>query len=81
MQTPQGALDDPQAAALGIFTEVTYPGMRRPAKVVDLPVRLSRTPGGIRQRPPTVGEHTDEILAELGFDTAAIADLKRRAVV
>lgn len=81
VQTPQGALDDPQAAALGIFTEVTYPGMRRPAKVVDLPVRLSRTPGGIRQRPPTVGEHTDEILAELGFDTAAIADLKRRAVV
>jgi len=81
VQTPQGALDDPQAAALGIFTEVSYPGMPRPAKVVDLPVRLSRTPGGIRQRPPTVGEHTDEILAELGFDAAAIADLKRRAVV
>jgi len=81
VQTPQGALDDPQAAALGIFTEVEYPGMPRPAKVVDLPVRLSRTPGGIRQRPPTVGEHTDEILAELGFDAAAISDLKRRAVV
>jgi crotonobetainyl-CoA:carnitine CoA-transferase CaiB-like acyl-CoA transferase len=57
-----------------------YPGLPRPAKVVDLPVRLSRTPGGIRQR-PAVGEHTDEILAELGFDAAAIADLKRRAVV
>jgi crotonobetainyl-CoA:carnitine CoA-transferase CaiB-like acyl-CoA transferase len=81
VQTPQGALDDPQAAALGIFTEVTYPGMPRPAKVVDLPVRLSRTPGGIRHRPPTVGEHTDEILAELGFDATAIAELKRRAVV
>ncbi len=81
VQTPQGALDDPQAAALGIITEVTFPGMPRPAKVVDLPVRLSRTPGGIRHRPPTVGEHTDEILAELGFDATAIAELKRRAVV
>jgi hypothetical protein len=81
VQTPQQALDDPQAAELGLFTEVNYPGLSRPAKVVDLPVRLSRTPGGIRQRPPTVGEHTDEILAEIGYDAAAIADLRQREVV
>jgi len=46
-----------------------------------LPVRLTRTPGGIRQRPPTIGEHTTEILTELGYDAAAIADLRARAVV
>ncbi len=81
VHSPQEALDDPQAAALGLYTRVDYPGLPRPAQVVDLPVRLTRTPGGIRQRPPTIGEHTTEILTELGYDAAAIADLRARAVV
>jgi crotonobetainyl-CoA:carnitine CoA-transferase CaiB-like acyl-CoA transferase len=81
VQTPQQALDDPQAAAIGIYTEVAYPGLPQPARVVDLPVRLSRTPGGIRSRPPMIGEHTEEVLAEIGFDAAAIADLRRREIV
>lgn len=81
VQSPQEALDDPQAAALGLFTAVDYPGLPRPAQVVDLPIRLTRTPGGIRQRPPTIGEHTADILRELGYDEAAIADLRARAIV
>jgi crotonobetainyl-CoA:carnitine CoA-transferase CaiB-like acyl-CoA transferase len=81
VQSPQEALDDPQAAALGLFTAVDYPGLPRPAQVVDLPIRLTRTPGGIRQRPPTIGEHTTDILRELGYDEAAIADLRTRAIV
>lgn len=81
VQTPQQALDDPQAAALGLYTAVDYPGLPRPAQVVDLPVRFSAMPAGIRTRPPTIGEHTDAILQELGYDAAAIAGLRSRNVV
>ena len=48
---------------------------------VGLPIKLSATPGSVRTAPPLLGEHTDEILAELGFDAAAVADLRARGVV
>ena len=45
------------------------------------PVRLSRTPLEISRRPPTLGEHTDEILTGLGYSKAEIADLRKQRVV
>jgi crotonobetainyl-CoA:carnitine CoA-transferase CaiB-like acyl-CoA transferase len=44
-------------------------------------VKLSATPGEIATRPPTLGEHTDDVLAELGYDAAAIAGLRQGGVV
>ena len=44
-------------------------------------VRLSETPGEIATRPPTLGEHTDLILSELGYDKAAIAALRQNGIV
>jgi crotonobetainyl-CoA:carnitine CoA-transferase CaiB-like acyl-CoA transferase len=78
---PQEALDDPQVAALGCLHAVDYPGLPRPAPVADLPVRFSATPGGIRHRPPTLGEHTDEILGALGYGAAEIATLRAQGIV
>jgi crotonobetainyl-CoA:carnitine CoA-transferase CaiB-like acyl-CoA transferase len=79
--SPQAALDDPHTQARQIFKPVDYPGLPTPAPVADTPVKLSRTPGGIRTRPPLLGEHTDAILAELGFSPPEIAALhKARAV-
>lgn len=42
---------------------------------------LSDNPGGIRYRAPTLGEHTDSVLAEAGFDAQTVADLRRRGVL
>jgi crotonobetainyl-CoA:carnitine CoA-transferase CaiB-like acyl-CoA transferase len=80
--TPQQALDDPQAIAMQWFAEVAgYPGLPRPARVPDLPLRFSRSQGGIDRAPPTLGEHTDAVLAELGYDEASRARLRASGVV
>jgi crotonobetainyl-CoA:carnitine CoA-transferase CaiB-like acyl-CoA transferase len=80
--TPQQALDDPQAAAMRWFANVAdYPGLPRPAPVPDLPLRFSRSHGGIERAPPTLGEHTDALLAELGYDEAARIALHSAGVV
>jgi crotonobetainyl-CoA:carnitine CoA-transferase CaiB-like acyl-CoA transferase len=80
--SPQQALQDEQAAAMGWFKAVAdYPGLPRPAPVPDLPLRFSASPAGIERRPPQLGEHTDEVLAELGYDAAEIAELRRQRVV
>jgi crotonobetainyl-CoA:carnitine CoA-transferase CaiB-like acyl-CoA transferase len=80
--TPQQALDDAQVAAMGFLKSVTdYPGLPRPAPVPDLPLRFSHSPGGITARPPTLGEHTAEILAGLGYSVEQVAELRAQGVV
>ena len=78
---PQETLDDPQVNAMGFFQPIEFPGAPRPAPVAKVPVRLSGTPGAIRRRAPLLGEHTDEILAELGYDEAAVAALREKGTV
>ena len=78
---PQQTLDDPQVQAMGFFQPVEFPGAPRPAPVAKVPVRLSETPGSIRSRAPLLGEHTDEILASLGYAGDAIAALREKGIV
>ena len=79
--SPRQALDDPHVKARELFKYVDYPGLPSPAPLADTPVRLSATPGGIRHRAPTLGEHTDEILGELGFSGEEITTLREARVV
>lgn len=79
--TPQQALDHPQVQQGGYLQELDYPGLPRKAPLVTPGVELSATPATIRSRPPTIGEHTDEILSELGFSSEEISALRLRGVV
>lgn len=81
VMSPQEVLDDPHIAAKGLFQAVEYPGLDTPAPLMKTPVELSETPGEIRSRPPTLGEHTNQIMQELGYSEAEIAQLKEKRVV
>ncbi|MBF1238954.1 MAG: CoA transferase, partial [Lautropia mirabilis] len=63
---------DPQVQARGLAVKMPHPEAGE-VPLVASPIRLSKTPVEYRRAPPLVGEHTDEILADLGVDTAGIA--------
>jgi crotonobetainyl-CoA:carnitine CoA-transferase CaiB-like acyl-CoA transferase len=71
---------DAQVEHLGIAQDVPNAEDRHIC-LVGQPVTLSRTPSKMAARPPEFGEQTDEVLAEFGFSTAEIADLRQAKVV
>ena len=79
--SPQQVLEDPHIAAKGLFRQTDYPGLEQPAPLMTTPVDLSATPGEIRERAPTLGEHTDSIMDELGFSKSEIAKLRARRII
>ena len=79
--SPQEVLEDPHIAAKGLFQPLEYPGLSTPAPVMRTPVELSETPGEIRSRAPTLAEHTDEIMQELGYSESDIQELKEKRII
>lgn len=79
--TPQQALDDRHVQEAGFFHPMDYPGAKMAVPVLQEPVKLSRTPLTIRRRAPTLGEHTDQILQELGYGADDISRLRADRVV
>jgi formyl-CoA transferase len=71
---------DPQYLARGMIREVALPD-GTPLKVPGLVPRLSETPGDLEWVGPTLGQHTDETLARLGYSSSDIAALRARGVV
>ncbi len=74
------AFQSPEARARSMLTEVEHPafGVLRQA---GLPIEFGATPGAVRTAPPLLGEHTDEVLGELGIGADEVRRLRTRGVV
>ena len=79
--SPQKVLEDPHIEAKGLFQPIDYPGLDKPAPIMRTPVELSETPGEIRHRAPTLGEHTNSIMQELGYQQAEIDELRVQRII
>jgi len=80
VNTLDKVLRDPQTAAREMVREVPHPRIPD-LQLLGLPIKLSDTPGDIRRPPPLMGQHTEEVLKDLGYSDADIRSLRERKVV
>ena len=77
----QTTLGHPHTLARNMVVEVEH-GACGPVRLVNTPIKYSESRPGVRSAPPTLGQHTDELLADvLGYDSAQIAALKDAGAV
>jgi crotonobetainyl-CoA:carnitine CoA-transferase CaiB-like acyl-CoA transferase len=81
LHSTQDVLDDPHVQAMGYLHRMPFPGAACDVPIIETPFRMSATPGSIRRRAPLLGEHTDDVLGEIGYDAARIAELRANSVV
>lgn len=80
VQDFSGVVDDPQVQHNEMIVEVEHPTEGR-LRLTGIPSRFSETPGRVRRPPPLVGEHTREILFELGYSDADLDVFEREGVI
>jgi crotonobetainyl-CoA:carnitine CoA-transferase CaiB-like acyl-CoA transferase len=80
IQSVDQVFSHPQVEAREMVVEMSHPTAER-VKLVGSPLKLSRTPVTYRRHPPRAGEHTEEVLVELGYSQEEIQRLKRERVI
>ncbi len=73
-------LEHPQVRAREMVVERPHPKLKS-VKMTGVPVKLSATPGVAGDAPPLLGQHTGEVLRDLGYDAKQCADFKKRGIV
>ncbi len=79
--TPPQVLADPQVQAMGDLYPMKVRGADVTAPVAGPPFRLSKTPGVMAESAPSLGQHTDEIMKQLGYGESEIADLRAQRII
>ena len=74
-------LNDRQVNARKIIGEMKFSGSEKPVPIANTPLRLSATPSELRRSAPALGEHTDEVLSELGYTAEEIGSFRQANVV
>ena len=77
---PHEAIDDPQVVANDFVVEVDHP-IIGPYRTTGVPMRFERSRAEVRGPSPTFGQHTAEVMAEIGLDEAAVASLVETGVI
>jgi crotonobetainyl-CoA:carnitine CoA-transferase CaiB-like acyl-CoA transferase len=77
---PDEMVRDPQLQARDMVVELQHP-VHGKITEFGVPIKLSETPGSVRHPAPAIGEHTDQVLRELGVSSADAAALRAKRVV
>ena len=80
VSTYEDVVNDPQAIDNGYIIEIDLPG-RGPTKMAGVPAMLSETPAKAQGPHPQLGQHTEEVLLELGYTWDDIAEFREQGVI
>jgi crotonobetainyl-CoA:carnitine CoA-transferase CaiB-like acyl-CoA transferase len=80
VNTLDHVLSDPQTQAREMIVDVPHP-LIPDLRLLGLPIKLGDTPGSLRLPPPLKGQHTEEVLIDLGYSTTDITALRARQVI
>ncbi|QQX85583.1 CoA transferase [Cupriavidus necator] len=72
---------DPHYRVREMLVDVEQPGSATPVKIAGVPIKLSATPGAVRQRAPMLGEHTDAILLAAGYAQEEIGGMRAAGAI
>jgi len=80
IRTIDQVLSDPHVDVREMVLEIEHPkaGM---IKLTGVPVKLSLTPGEVTAAPPTLGQHTDQILEEIGYSNVDIVNFREKGII